>query len=60
MEKVGTRPKDGFYTYEGNLCFVKESKSIRRVLWSDEGLYASEGVRNAYGRWLEGGSVGSC
>jgi len=33
---------------------VKESKSIWEVLWSDEGLYASEGVRNAWEDGLRG------
>ena len=60
FEKEKQGPKVDFIHMKGILCFVKESKSIWEVLWSDEGLYASEGVRNAFGRWLEGGSEGSC
>jgi len=39
------KAKRWFYIHmKGILCFLKESKSIWEVLWSDEGLYALEGV----------------
>lgn len=46
--KRQNKAKIWFYIHmNGILCFVKESKSIWEVLWSDEGLYALEGVKNA-------------
>lgn len=47
FEKAKQGQKVNLYIWRGVLCFVKESTSILEVLWSDEGFYASEGVRNA-------------